>query len=167
MIWLVLILAIVFFLFSFVILFGAPYLPTLKKQQEEALVLLDLKPGQTLLELGSGDGRMLAAAAKRGIRSIGLELNPLLVVYSWLATRRYRGLVSVRWRNFWSGRLPECDGIYVFLLDAYMAKLDNKITQEIHKPVKIVSYAFKLPGRKPVTDKNGLHLYKIKSQTKA
>ena len=37
--------------FCAVILFGAPYLPTLSKQKEAALDLLDLKKGQTLLEL--------------------------------------------------------------------------------------------------------------------
>jgi hypothetical protein len=47
--------AVVMF-FGFVILFGAPYLPTLKPQTNAALDLLDLKPGQTLLELGLWPG---------------------------------------------------------------------------------------------------------------
>lgn len=164
MTWLVLILAAVLLLFSFVILFGAPYLPTLKRQQEIALDLLDLKPGQTLLELGSGDGRMLRAAAERGIRAIGYELNPLLVLYSYAITFKYRRLVTVRLVNFWSQKLPPCDGIYVFLLDRYMAKLHTKVTQEKTNSVKLVSYAFKIPDKQHITETDGLFLYKYTTQ---
>ena len=88
-------------IFSFVIFFGAPYLPTLKPEAQKALGLLDLKPGQTLLELGSGDGRVLKQAAKQGIRGIGYELNPLLVIYSQISCWRYRKLVTFKCRNFW------------------------------------------------------------------
>lgn len=146
-------------IFSFVIAFGAPFLPTLKARTPEALDLLDLKPGQTLLELGSGDGRILRAAAERGIKSIGYELNPLLVVWSMLISLKYRKLITVRWGNYWRHRLPVTDGIYVFLLNPYMEKLNNKIEQEISKPVKVVSFAFAIPGKKPVKELHGLMLY--------
>ncbi|MDB5182258.1 MAG: hypothetical protein JWO47_42 [Candidatus Saccharibacteria bacterium] len=146
--------------FSFVILFGAPYLPTLKPQAQNALDLLDLKPGQILLELGSGDGRVLKRAAKQGISGIGYELNPLLVWYSQISCWRYRKLVTFKCRNYWQVTLPECDGIYVFLLDKFMPRLDKKITKDLSNPVKLVSYAFKIPGRKPAAKKGGLMLYK-------
>lgn len=165
MIWLVVLGAAVLFAFSFVLLFGAPYLPTLAKQQETALDLLDLKPGQTLVELGSGDGRMLVAAAQRGIHAVGYELNPLLAFYSWLVTRRYRHLITVKFGNFWMAPLPACDGIYVFLLDRYMAKLHTKVTQEISSSVKLVSFAFQIPKTKHVTEKNGLYLYIINNKS--
>lgn len=146
-------------LFCFVILFGAPFLPTLKAEVPKALDLIDLKPGQTLLELGSGDGRVLRAAAERGITAIGYELNPVLVAYSWLRTRRYRGKVRVVWGNYWRKTLPPADGIFVFLLQPYMTKLDNKITQECRKPVKLVSFAFYIPDKKPVKRTKGLFRY--------
>ncbi|CAN5385420.1 hypothetical protein BH10PAT3_BH10PAT3_5110 [soil metagenome] len=146
-------------IFSFVILFGAPFLPTLKKTSEDAFELLDLKPGDTLLELGSGDGRILRMAAERGIRGIGYELNPLLVLFSQISCFRYRKLVSFKCRNYWLIKLPPCDGIYVFLLDKYMSKLDKKIMQEVKLPVKLVSHAFKIPSRNPARKKNALFLY--------
>ena len=147
-------------IFSFVILFGAPYLPTLKKRAEDAFDLLNLKPGQTMVELGSGDGRMLRMAAERGIKSIGYELNPLLVLYSKVVLFRYRKLITVKCRNYWQITLPKCDGIYVFLLDRYMSKLNKKIIQEKHNSVKLVSFAFQIPDKKPAKEKNGLFLYK-------
>lgn len=158
--WLLLAGLSVILLFSFVIAFGAPFLPTLRNRTQEALDLLDLKPGQILLELGSGDGRILRAAAERGIYGIGYELNPLLVVWSKLRHWRYRRLITVHWGNYWRHTLPLTDGIYVFLLNPYMEKLDNKITQEIKRNVKVVSFAFAIPGKKPVQEMNGLMLYK-------
>ncbi|HEU4984185.1 MAG TPA: class I SAM-dependent methyltransferase, partial [Nitrososphaera sp.] len=67
-------------LLGFVVFFGPPYLPTLRRNIDAALDLLDLKPGQTMLDLGSGDGRVLVAAAKRGINVVGIELSPVLAV---------------------------------------------------------------------------------------
>ncbi|MDQ3123337.1 MAG: hypothetical protein M3Q14_01480 [bacterium] len=157
--WVYLAVAITLGLFSFVLLFGAPYLPTLKQQQQEALDLLALKPGQILVELGSGDGRMLVAAAKLNIKSIGYELNPLLVLYSWVLSRRYKGLITIKWANFWRKPLPVCDGIYVFLLDRYMPNLHKKIVSEATGPIRLVSFAFKIPDKSYLTDRNGLYLY--------
>ncbi len=145
--------------FGFVVLFGAPYLPTLKKQTETALDLLALRPGQTLLELGCGDGRVLKAAARRGLKSVGYELNPLLVIIARLNTLRYRKQVTIIWGNYWTQAWPPVDGIFVFLLNKYMLKLDNKITQAYQRPVKLVSFAFKIPHKTVAQKKAGLYLY--------
>jgi SAM-dependent methyltransferase len=147
-------------LFGFVVLFGAPYVPTLKPQADTAFSLLNLEPGQTLVELGCGDGRVLIAAAKKEIYVVGYELNPLLAIVCWARTRRYKKYVKVVWGNFWNHEWPAADAIFVFLLDKYMEKLDKKITQKYNgKKVKLVSFAFQIPGKRPVLVKNGLFLY--------
>lgn len=146
-------------MFAGVLLVGAPYLPTLSRQQQKALDLLDLKPGQTLLELGSGDGRILKAAAKQGIKGVGYELNPLLYVYSKLSLLPYRRLVAVKFGNFWHKSVDGYDGIYIFLLDKYMDKLNKKFTQEITNHTRVVSFGFRIPNKKPTTEVDGLYLY--------
>lgn len=147
-------------MFAGVIAFGAPFLPTLSKRVEDALDLLDLKEGQTMLELGSGDGRLLRAAARRGVKSVGYELNPLLVIYSRLTTWRYRSLVQVRWGNYWNKTWPPSEGMYVFLLQPYMSKLHNKIVQYTKdEPYKLVSFGFDIPDKKPKKSVDGMHLY--------
>lgn len=147
-------------LFGFVVFFGAPYLPTLKKQQAAALKLLNLEPGQTLLELGSGDGTMLLAAAKKDIHVIGYELNPILVLVSLYRTRKYRKHVRVIWGNYWNAVLPRTDGIYVFLLGKFMKKLDKKIIQNYPEhTVKLASFTFKIPDKEITKEKDGVYLY--------
>lgn len=151
--------AIGFVCFIFVIAFGAPFLPTLKPQVKTALDLIDLKKGQTLLELGSGDGRVMIEAAKRGVNAVGYELNPLLVLYSKVLSWKYRKHIKIIWGNYWRNPLPKADGIFVFLLTPYMDKLDKKISQESKRRVKLVSFAFQIPGRKHSKKQSGLFLY--------
>lgn len=148
--------------FSFVLMFGAPYLPTLSKQVKIAMDMVDLKPGQTLLELGCGDGKVLVAAAKRGWHAVGYELNPLLVLICLLRTWQYRKLVKVKWGNFWTRPWPQADGIFVFIMPRHMSKLHKKVMQSKHKPVKLISFAFEVPGVEPVKSKLGVHLYEYR-----
>jgi hypothetical protein len=143
--------------FGGVLLRGAPYVPTLSAQARAALELLNLQPGQTLLELGSGDGKVLVLAAKAGLNVVGVELNPFLVVISWLRTRRYRKQVRIIWGDFWRVQWPECDGVFTFLLDRFMVQLDERM-DKLGKP--LVSFAFKIPSRKPDAEKAGVYLYR-------
>jgi len=148
--------------FVLVLLRGAPYLPTLGPQVATALDLIDLKRGQTLLELGCGDGKVLVAAAERGLKVVGYELNPILALIAWLRTRRYKGRVTVICGDFWRADWPPAEAIFVFLLDPFMPRLHTKITQYSSKPVKLVSFAFKVPAKAPEKIENGLFLYMYK-----
>jgi 16S rRNA A1518/A1519 N6-dimethyltransferase RsmA/KsgA/DIM1 with predicted DNA glycosylase/AP lyase activity len=147
-------------LFGFVLLFGPPYLPTRRQQITTALDLLDLKPGQTLLELGSGDGRVVLAAAKRGWRVIGIELNPLLVLVARLRTWQYRRQVRIIWGDYFRVTWPPAEGIFTFMIQRQMSKLDKRIEAWHQKPVNLASLAFHIPGKKPVAKRGGVFLYK-------
>ena len=160
--WLSIIGPLVILVFGFVVFFGPPYLPTLTKQVETALDLLALEPGEMLLDLGSGDGRILLAAAKRGWKVTGIELNPLLVLISLAVTFRYRKHIRVVWGSYWSGPWPRADGIFTFMLPKYMSKLDEQIEKWQHKPVKLASYAFVIPGKEPIEKRDGVFLYQYK-----
>jgi hypothetical protein len=146
--------------FGGVIFRGAPYVPTLDAQAKAALELLDLKPGQTLLELGSGDGKILVLAAQAGLNVIGIELNPFLVGVSWLRTRRYRKQVRIIWGDIWLKQWPPCDGVFSFLLNRFMPRLDERM-QTIQKP--LASFAFQIPNRTSDVERNGIYLYRYEN----
>ncbi len=159
MIWLALAVIILMLSFGAVLLFGAPYLPTLTPQVKTALELSELKTGDTLLELGCGDGKVLIAAAKLGINAIGYELNPFVAFVAWLRTRKYKSQVRIVFGNFWTADFPKADAVFTFLLPKYMTKLDDKMSAYKYKPTKLISNAFAIPSR-PIDDqKNGVNLY--------
>lgn len=160
MLWLVV--ASLIMVFGFVVFFGPPYLPTRRQNIEAALDLLALKPGQTMLELGAGDGRVLRAAARRGWRVVGIELNPLLLFVARLATWHYRKQVRLIWGDYFRVTWPPASGIFTFMLGRQMAELDKRIEAWPCKPVKLASFAFTIPGKQPKAQKKGIFLYEYK-----
>ena len=146
--------------FGFVLLFGAPFLPTMQPQIDAALEVLDLKKGDTLLELGCGDGRMLIAASKQGINSVGYELNPIMAGIAWLRTRPYRQQTKVIWGDYWRADWPKAEGIFAFILPRYMGKLHKKVMQYSYRPLSVASFAFPIKEVKPAAEKAGVFLYK-------
>ncbi len=153
------VISVVILMFGFVLLFGPPYLPTLKPQINTAFELLDIPPGGVVLELGSGDGRVLVAAAKRGYRAVGIELNPLLFLVSKLITFKYRNQVKVVWGNMWARPWPEADAIFAFMLPRLMKRLDHEIENWSGRPVKLASHAFRVDSKTASAHKNGVYIY--------
>lgn len=146
--------------YVFVLPFGAPYLPTMKKQRQQALDLIGLKKGETLYDLGCGDGAMLVAAAKRGLTVVGYEINPFLVIISWLRTRRYGRQVKIRFRSFWKVDLSGADGVFIFLITHKMKQFDKFVeASKGNGPLKVVSNAFEIPGKKPLKKSGAMLLY--------
>ena len=71
------------------------------------------KSTKRFIDLGSGDGRVVIAAAQAGYEATGIELNPVLVSLSYIAAYRAGVLskVSFRMKDFWSINLQEYDAI--------------------------------------------------------
>ena len=143
---------------------GAPYLPIMRRSAGELLDLAELQPGDTLIDLGSGDGRILKMAAQRGARAIGYEINPWLYVISLINCYSHRDRIEIHLADYWRVELPQADIICVFLIERYMARLDEKLSRELTHPTVLVSYVFALPERKPSqTTKNAFRYdYHIK-----
>ena len=166
MFWEIIILALwligllVFLSLSLVLAIGAPYVPTVRASRAQAVKLMGLKPGQTMYDLGSGDGAMLIAAAQAGLRAVGYEINPFLVLISRWRTRHYRKQVKIVWRSFWRADFSKADGVFVFLLDQFMARLDRRLTAAARqKPIRLVSHAFKVPSKQPAKTIGAMRLY--------
>ncbi len=146
-------------LFSIVVFFGSPYVRSHKQPVETALDMLRVKEGDHLLDLGSGDGAVLLAAAKRGVRATGYELNPILWLVSKWRTRKFSDLVNTKWGDMWKAEVNEqTQSIYVFLDTRFLKRLDRKILDSKAK-VKVASYSYKIPSKKILKTSQGIHLY--------
>lgn len=154
---LLLVIGVVLVCFAGVLLVGAPYLPTLRPQIQAGFALLNLPKGGTILELGSGDGKVLLYAAQHGYRAVGIELNPILCAVAWVRTWRYRKSVRIICGNMWSVQWPAADGVYTFLLDRFMPRLDDRM-KTYGRP--LVSVAYQVPGRSSDAERSGVYLYR-------
>lgn len=151
-------------LFGLIVLRGAPYVPTKKRQLERALdSLYPLSDKDVLVDIGSGDGIVLRAAAKRGARAIGYELNPLLVLVSKALCRS--PLISIRLADFWFVTLPrETTVVYTFGESRDIARMYQKAARAARqhkKEIYFMSFGFPVPGAKIHKQDGSFFLYKL------
>ena len=98
------ILASVLFFLIFTIFTGAPYVGTSKERVEDMVRISKIKKGQNTLDLGSGDGRIVIAMARKGAIAEGFEINPFYVLLSKIKihTSGVSKNATIHWKNFWS-----------------------------------------------------------------
>ncbi len=142
----------IFLFFTFVIFFGAPYVPSHKKDVKKVFEFLKIGKKDLIVDVGSGDGIILRLAAQRGASAVGYELQPVLVLISKLAGFRYAN-VSTKLANFWRVSLPaKTTLVYAFSVSRDEKKLTAKIQSEatrLNKTIKLLCYSAPLSGMKP------------------
>jgi ubiquinone/menaquinone biosynthesis C-methylase UbiE len=125
---------------------GSFYVATKQKVIDEFLKQARLKKGQYLLELGSGDGRVLRTAAKRyGVVGKGIDINPSLnSIANYLAKRAgLKGITFVK-ENVLKTDFKKADVIYIFLMPKLIAKFEKRLLKEAKKNTLIISHGFRV-----------------------
>ncbi|KJE93191.1 hypothetical protein CAOG_04016 [Capsaspora owczarzaki ATCC 30864] len=123
-----------------------PFVPASPRQIQ--LVLNQCKPTGTLVDLGSGDGRVVIAAAKQlRIPCTGYELNRWLVYYSrYSAWRNGVGhLCKFETRNLWHVNLTPFSQVVIFGVKEMFADLERKFAQELQPSATVIAGRFALP----------------------
>ncbi|KAM9725159.1 adenine nucleotide translocase lysine N-methyltransferase isoform 1-T1 [Dama dama] len=129
-----------------------PYVGASARQVEHVLSLLRGRPGKTV-DLGSGDGRIVLAAHRCGLRpAVGYELNPWLVGLARLRAWRAGCVGSVRFHreDLWKVSLRDCHNVSVFLAPSVLPLLEDKLQAELPAGARVVSGRFPLPTWQPV-----------------
>ncbi|XP_064517185.1 ATP synthase subunit C lysine N-methyltransferase isoform X2 [Pseudopipra pipra] len=138
-----------------------PFVPATATQVQNVLKMLENRSGP-LVDIGSGDGRIVSyghclpfipclkkviAAAKKGFKAVGYELNPWLVWYS-----RYRA-----WRDgvhqntkfyisdLWKVSFSHYTNIVVFGVPQMMPQLEKKLEEELECNARIIACRFPFP----------------------
>lgn len=127
---------------------GSPFVPTKKSDLAEIFKLTKLKEGQRFIELGSGDGRVVNfISSTYRIKSLGIEVNPLLYAYSILNSKFTRATNSeFQKKDFFDIDLSPYNVIYFFLLPKTIQKLTKKFETECKKATIIISHGFPIHG---------------------
>lgn len=127
-------------------LFGAPYVPSNAKTVERMLEFAEIKPNDVVYDLGSGDGRLVFAAAKTARSAIGYEISYPIFLLSKLKQYFFRHKGKIHNRSFLKTKLHDADVIFCYLLDPTMKKLQEKFIKELKSGTRIICHGFKIPG---------------------
>ncbi len=160
LVFLQLLLGVYFFYTLMAIYKGAAPIPSRGSTVQSIMRLAEIKPGQKLYDLGSGDGRILFAAAKQGANCVGFEINPFLFWYTRiraLLTRASR--VSVRRSDFWKNPINDADVVTVYLVPSAMARLQVKAKEELRPGTKIIAAVYPFPDWPPTQRDGRAYLY--------
>ena len=151
------------------LIIGAAFIPTPIKTVRKMLDLADLKENDFLIDLGSGDGRIVIEAAKNyKAHALGIEADPLRVFWSRLKIRsnNIADKVEVIWGNFFSINLSKATVITVFQGIEINNRLKTKFEEELEPGSRVVSYSFKFDGWVPFKKDPDLEVYLYKIPTK-
>lgn len=125
-----------------------PYTPSLPARIETILKLIKIKPGQRVVDLGSGDGRLLVATAKKGATAYGYEIREKYYRRSKQLIQK-EGLQDkafVYHCDFWKKDLSPFDLVFIYGIDSMMLDLAEKLKKELKNGAVVVSNGFKIPG---------------------
>ncbi len=153
--------AIFLLYFCFAFVSGAPFVPSSNPTALSMIELANLQKGMTVYDLGSGDGKLLFLAAAKGAHAIGIEINPLLVIYTWVKTILTGNLGRVRatWKNFWHTDIQNADVVFIYLLPWRMERLQKKLQKELKPGALVVSNSFIFKNWKILRQDVKQHVY--------
>jgi SAM-dependent methyltransferase len=124
--------------------YDVPFVPTPHVLVQRMLDLAQLQASEYLIDLGCGDGRIAVAAAQRGARALGVDLDPLRIQEA-AAAARIAGVESrVRFRRQDLFRTPifDADVVTLYLLPEINVRLRPRLLTELRPGSRIVSHAF-------------------------
>jgi len=130
----------------------APYYPTPDTIVEKMLELGALKPGETMYDLGSGDGRIVIMAAQKfRARAVGVELDRDLCKIS---TDKIRKLKLEKDAEIINGDLlkqdySSADLVTVYLLPGFIDKVQPLLDAQLKKGARIISHDFEFKNWTP------------------
>jgi SAM-dependent methyltransferase len=128
----------------------AVWVPTPLVLVEKMLDLAKVTPKDFVMDLGSGDGRNIIAAAKRGVRGLGVEYNPDLVEFSRRLAEKEGVADKAQFvqGDMYVADISKATVLALFLLPENMEKMKQKFL-DLRPGSRIVMNAFEIPDWSP------------------
>ncbi|XP_056585842.1 ATP synthase subunit C lysine N-methyltransferase isoform X5 [Triplophysa dalaica] len=128
-----------------------PYLPSSRTQTQNVMKLLHGRAG-SLADLGSGDGRLVFAAAVAGFECTGFEINSILNGYARVKGM-WKGIppstASFINQDYWKTNLSKYNNVTVFLAPGVMEVLGRKLEMELSDEARVIACRFPFPDWTP------------------
>ena len=143
---------------------GAPWVPMPVAKARRMLQLAGVCPGETVYDLGSGDGRVLLLAAREfGAQAVGVEIDPLRATLSQIVIRvlGLRQRARVIRANLFEVDLRDADVITVYLLPKANVRLVPKLRRELKPGARIVALTFCMPDWEPTVWAEDIYVYRL------
>ncbi|KAK9500698.1 hypothetical protein O3M35_001915 [Rhynocoris fuscipes] len=127
-----------------------PFVPATNQQVSNVFKALEGRHGK-LLDIGSGDGRIVLEAAKRGYHAYGVELNLWLVLYSrWTALKSgLRSSATFYRKDLWKVDFKPYENIVIFGVKEMMNELNLKFEKEL-QDTYVVACRFPIANKVPI-----------------
>lgn len=131
----------------------APTVGSPERAIDKMLEMASPKPGETLYDLGCGDGRILIAAAERyKVKGVGIEISSRLAETAAENVKRHRlqGEVKIIHGNFMQTDLSPANVVTLYLATTANDTLRPNLEHYLRPNTRVVSYDYPIPGWKPV-----------------
>jgi methylase of polypeptide subunit release factors len=129
----------------------SPYVASPAKAIELMLEMAKIKPGETVYDLGSGDGRIvIAAAGKYKAKAMGIEISPKLVAAATAEIERAKlsDQARVVQGDVFQADLSGADVVTMYLDTQSNEKLKPRLEKYLKHGARVVSYDYPVPGWK-------------------
>jgi SAM-dependent methyltransferase len=129
-----------------------PYVPSTEVAVEEMLRLAEVRKDDVVVDLGSGDGRIVIAAARYfGARGLGIEIDGKLVAESIENAHRAGVADRVKFlaQDVFKADISGATVVTMYLLSSFIAKLKPKLLAELKPGTRIVAHDFGIDGWQP------------------
>jgi precorrin-6B methylase 2 len=134
-----------------------PYVPTPPEVVERMLELAQVKKGDVVYDLGSGDGRIVVTAAKKyGVRAIGFEIDPERIKESAENIKKagVGHLVEIRQQDIRTVDLSPASVLTMYLLPEVNLMIRPNIWKQMKPGSRVVSHDFDMGDWKPLKTEN-------------
>jgi len=134
-----------------------PYVPTPQEVVDRMLDLAQVKKGDVVYDLGSGDGRIVVTAAKKyGVKAIGFEIDPQRIKESHENIKKagVEQLVEIRLQDIRTVDLSGATVLTMYLLPEVNLMIRPNIWKQMKPGSRIVSHDFDMGDWKPLKTEN-------------
>jgi SAM-dependent methyltransferase len=128
-----------------------PYVPTDQETVNAMLDMAKVGPNDFLIDLGSGDGRIVVTAAKRGARGFGVDLNPQRIKEANENAERAKVTDKIKFynQNLFDTKISDASVLTMYLLPSVNMQLRPRLFTELKPGTRVVSHDFDMGDWQP------------------